>query len=89
MPITIERLDEATFEVMITGPATTTHIVTVSPRYREKLAGGHVTAERLVEKSFEFLLTREPNTSILRSFDLQTIQHFFPEYEEAIRKMLA
>jgi hypothetical protein len=48
-----------------------------------------VPAEKLVEKSFEFLLEREPNTSILRSFDLPAIQRYFPEYERTIRTMLA
>jgi len=61
---------------------------TVSPEYRDKLTGGRVPAERLVEKSFEFLLDREPNTSILRAFDLPTIQRYFPEYERTIRTML-
>jgi hypothetical protein len=41
-----------------------------------------------VEKSFEFLLDREPNTSILRTFDLPVIQRYFPEYERTIRTML-
>ena len=60
----------------------------MSPEYYEKLAGGRVTAETLVEKSFEFLLEREPNTSILRRFDLPVIQSYFPEYEQTIRGML-
>jgi hypothetical protein len=41
-----------------------------------------------VVKSFEFLLEREPNTSILRSFDLSVISQYFPEYENEIRKEL-
>jgi hypothetical protein len=47
-----------------------------------------VPAEKLVGKSFEFLLERESNTSILRSFDLPVIQRYFPEYEQTIRTML-
>jgi hypothetical protein len=74
--------------VTVTGRTTTTHTVTVSSEYREKLTGGKVPAEKLFEKSFEFLLEREPNTSILRTFDLPLIQHYFPEYEKTIRKML-
>ena len=50
--------------------------------------GGTVPVEKLVEKSFEFLLERESNTSILRSFDLPVIQRYFPEYERTIRGML-
>ena len=41
--------------------------------------------EELVERSFEFLLTREPPSSILRRFDLSTIQRYFPEYDQEIR----
>ncbi len=41
-----------------------------------------------MEKSFEFLLDREPNTSILGRFDLPVIGQYFPEYEKKIRKML-
>lgn len=38
----------------------------------------------LVRRSFDFLLEREPPTSILRSFDLAVIQRYFPEYDEEI-----
>ena len=43
--------------------------------------GGAEVAE-LVRRSFEFLLEREPPTSILRRFDLAVIQRYFPEYDE-------
>jgi hypothetical protein len=56
--------------------STATHTVSVSPEYREKLTGGKVSAETLVE------LEREPHTSILRTFDLPVIQRYFPEYEK-------
>jgi hypothetical protein len=87
--ITIETIDERTFKVTVEGRTTTTHTVTVEPSYYEKLTGGRVPAEKLVEKSFEFLLERESNTSILRTFDLPVIGRYFPEYEGTIRKMLA
>ena len=89
MPVTVETINETTFKATVEARVTTTHTVTVSPAYREKLTGGKVPAEQLVEKSFEFLLEREPNTGILRSFDLPTIQRYFPEYERTIRTMLA
>jgi len=88
MPFTIEKISETTFKVTATGRTTTTHTVTVTPEYARKLTGGRVPVETLVEKSFEFLLEREPNTSILRTFDLPTIQHYFPEYENTIRTMI-
>jgi hypothetical protein len=89
MPITVETINETTFNVTVEARAMTTHTITVSPAYWEKLTGGKVPAEKLVEKSFEFLLEREPNTSILRSFDLPAIQRYFPEYERTIRTMFA
>lgn len=86
--ITVEKLDERTFRVTVADRTTTTHTVTVDPSYHEKLTGGHVSAETLVEKSFEFLLERESNTSILRTFELPVIGRYFPEYETTIGKML-
>jgi hypothetical protein len=41
----------------------------------------------LVERSFAFLLEREPPGSILRSFDLLEIARYFPEYEATIRQI--
>jgi hypothetical protein len=39
----------------------------------------------LVDRSFRFLLAREPATSILRAFDLMEIARYFPEFEAEIR----
>jgi hypothetical protein len=60
----------------------------VTPEYLQKLTGGHVSAETLIQKSFEFLLERESHTSILRAFDLPVIQRYFPEYERTITAAL-
>ena len=62
----------------------TTHTVQVEEAYRDRLVGASVPVERLVEKSFEFLLAREPKESILRSFALPVIARYFPEYEQEI-----
>jgi hypothetical protein len=86
--ISVEKIDETTFQVTVKERTTTTHRVTVDPSYQEKLTGGSATAEVLVEKSFQFLLEREDNTSILSTFDLPVIGEYFPEYERTIRKML-
>lgn len=64
------------------------HTVTVSRAYLEQLAGPQGSPERLVEKSFEFLLGREPKESILREFDLTVIRRYFPDYEQQIRRLL-
>ena len=86
--ITVKKIDHRTFEVTVDGRTITTHRVTVDSSYHEKLTGCHISAEKLVEKSFEFLLKRESNTSILRAFELPVIGRYFPEYETTIRKML-
>ncbi|MGA7979454.1 MAG: hypothetical protein WCA32_04410 [Chromatiaceae bacterium] len=62
--------------------------VTLSRSCYEKLTGKRVTPEVLVEKSFELLLERESNASILRSFELPVIGRYFPEYETTITKMV-
>jgi hypothetical protein len=86
--INVRKIDEQTFEVTVEGRTVTTHRVTVKPDVYKDLTGGEVPIEKLIEASFEFLLQREPNTSILRSFDLPLIGHYFPEYEQTIRGML-
>ncbi|MEE9598638.1 MAG: hypothetical protein V3V96_17835 [Acidiferrobacterales bacterium] len=86
--INVETIDNETFKVVVEDATTTTHTVTVNPDYYKKLTGGRVSVETLIRKSFEFLLEREPNTSILRSFDLPIIDRYFPEYESTIKEML-
>ena len=86
--IQVRKLNDTTFEVTVEDQATTTHTVTVPADYAEKLTAGKVAVERLVSRSFDFLLEREPNTSILRSFNLPVIGRYFPEYEREIRQML-
>ena len=86
--ITVRKINEMTFEVTVESRTRTSHRVTVDTGYYDRLTGGEVTPEVLVEKSFEFLLQREPNTSILRTFDLPVIGHYFPEYEQTIKGRL-
>lgn len=84
--IIVTPMDEVTFQVTVTDKSTTTHEVKVQAAYAQKLTGGKIATAQLVKKSFEFLLEREPNTSIMRSFDLSVIARYFPEYERIIGK---
>jgi hypothetical protein len=86
--IDIEKIDERTFRVLVQETSTTTHTVTVDPAYYRKLTAGRMPPQDLIRKSFEFLLERESNTSILRTFDLPVIGRYFPEYEATIGRML-
>ena len=88
MPIRVEKISETTFAVTVEDRTTTTHTVTVTKEYWQELTGGSIPPEKLVEKSFKFLLAREPNTSILGTFTLPTIQRYFADYESVMRKML-
>ena len=67
----------------------TSHVVTVSQEYYQRLTGGIKPAEDLVKASFEFLLERESKESILQNFDLSQIQNYFPEYETVISAQMA
>jgi hypothetical protein len=73
-----------TFDVTVVGARTTVHRVRASPMYVSKLARAGESVESLITRSFEFLLARESNTSILAEFDLSVINRYFPEYEREI-----
>lgn len=60
------------------------HTVTVTSADKARLAP-RSSVEDLVTRSFEFLLQREPPTSILRTFALPEIERYFPEYPAAIK----
>lgn len=47
---------------------------------------GHGDVEDLVRRSFDFLLQREPPSSILKRFELAEIMRYFPEYDREIRR---
>ena len=84
--IQVISIDEQTYKVTVVSASTTTHEVNLQAAYAQKLTGGKISTEDLVKKSFEFLLQRESNNSILRRFDLSVIAHYFPEYEREIVK---
>ncbi|HVA02933.1 MAG TPA: hypothetical protein VMU64_04220 [Acidimicrobiales bacterium] len=70
-----------TFDVEVRdGAITTSHTVTVPSHLPEDLGWPPGREERLVCASFEFLLDREPATSILRRFSLVVISDYFPDY---------
>jgi hypothetical protein len=73
--------------VKVKDSVTTEHRVRVKRADLDRFAEGR-PAEALLEESFRFLLEREPNSSILASFDLPLIGHYFPEYEREIRARL-
>ena len=86
--IKVTVIDETTYQVTVIAAATTNHEVSVDKTYAQKLTTGNISTAELVKKSFEFLLERESNTSILRRFELSVISRYFPEYEQKISSKL-
>ena len=86
MTISVIAKSQDTFEVVVATQSITTHSVTVTDAIHTKLTNGKISKETLVEKSFEFLLAREPNTSILSQFKIEVISQYFPDYVGAAGK---
>ena len=84
--IPVTRQTDGTFHVQT--PAGTSHDVSVPAGYPDSLGCGHIAPEALVRASFEFLLEREPASSILRKFSLDVISRYFPDYPAEIRARL-
>jgi hypothetical protein len=87
--IEVEPLRAGEYRVrVIEGGSETSHIVTLQPGDHQRLTGGKARPEELIERSFEFLLEREPKESILARFDLPVIARYFQEYERDIKHRL-
>lgn len=71
------------------GAEVTHHEVTVPEDLPFDLGQPDVDEELLVRESFAFLLEREKATAILRSFSLDEIGRFFPEYLDELRTRVA
>jgi hypothetical protein len=90
--ITVEKVSDtaqsAHFKVVIESvDSTTTHDVMVPKSYWRSVTHNHVGINTFVKDSFEFLLKREPQESILPSFEIQMIERYFPEYEQTLRAL--
>lgn len=86
MSISIEKRTDDVFVVTVTDSVTTTHTVTITNQSLTDLTDNNVTKTQLLEFSFNFLLDREPNTSILSSFDINVISKYFFDYRVEVRR---
>ena len=86
MSISIKKSSDNVFEVTVAKTSTTTHTVTVTDQSLTDLTDNNVTKTHLLEFSFKFLLEREPNTSILSSFDINLISKYFSDYNGEVRR---
>ncbi len=89
MEISIEKLNDFEFLVKISDDDSfTEHTVRVEDSSYQLLTDKMCSKELLVEKSIEFLLTREPKESILEKFEIMLIANYFPEYPDEIKKII-
>jgi len=86
--ISVEAIDNNSFKVSVTKDSTTEHIVLLNDRFHQDVSNNKLTKTELIAKSFEFLLKRESNQSILKKFNLEIISQYFPEYIDEIKKII-
>ena len=86
--ISVESIDNNSFKVSVTKDLTTQHCVSLNDTYHQSLSMNKLTKIELIIKSFEFLLERESNQSILKKFNIEVISQYFPEYTDEIRRRI-
>ena len=86
MSLSIKKLSDDVFMVTVAETSTTTHTVTVTDQSLNDLTDNNVTKTQLLKFSFNFLLDKEPNTSILSSFDINVISRYFSDYGDEVRR---
>ena len=86
MSISIKKRTDDVFLVTVADGMTTPLTVTVTDQSLTDLTDNNVTKTQLLEFSFDFLLEREPNTSILSSFDINVISKYFFDYRFEVRR---
>mgnify|MGYP000002601148 FL=1 len=84
MELLITELSKDKFEITVKADQLTKHIVSVTDQMLFSLTNNKTSKEELLNFSFNFLLERESNTSILSSFDLTVISKYFPEYTKKV-----
>ena len=86
--ITVEAIDNNSFRVSVSKDSSTEHVVLLNDRFHQDVTNNKLTKTALITKSFEFLLERESNQSILKKFNLEVISQYFPEYINEIKKII-
>jgi hypothetical protein len=87
--ITIIEHSPGTYRVEVAGKSSTSHEVKVPSGLAQDIGGAGVDDADFVLASFKFLLEREPNTSILRTFSIEVIGSYFPEWRDEMKRRLA
>jgi hypothetical protein len=87
--ITLSARPEGDYDVIVDEEGQRiTYRVTVPASLAREVGHPGVDPAELVRESFIFLLEREPANSILRRFNLEVIERFFPEYRAELASRL-
>ena len=86
MSISIKKQTDDDFVVTVAGKVTTAHEVTITGKMLRDLTNGRTEKKRLLEFSFKFLLDREPNASIMSSFEITVNSQYFPDYKKEVSR---
>ena len=84
MELLINELSKDKFEITVKANQITKHVVYVTDKMLFNLTKNKISKKELLNFSFNFLLERETNTSILSSFDITLISKYFPEYPRKV-----
>ena len=84
--IKITEIEKDKFLVEVSDNVKSSHNVVISDKVHQELTNSMISKYELLEKSFAFLLDREPNTSILTNFEIQIISHYFSDYTNCVRR---
>tara|TARA_B110000503_G_scaffold81397_1_gene124490 strand:+ start:1062 stop:1331 length:270 start_codon:yes stop_codon:yes gene_type:complete len=82
--VEVQKISSTTFIVTVIANKQTAHNVTMSKEFFNKFSAYQVSECDFIKHSFEFLLDREPNTSIMREFNILIIGNYFPDYTKLI-----
>ena len=84
--IKITEIEKDKFLVEVSDNVKSSHNVVISDKVYQELTNSMISKYELLEKSFAFLLDREPNTSILTNFEIQIISHYFSDYSNCVHR---
>ena len=80
MELLITELSKDKFEITVNADQIIKHVVSVTDQMLLNLTKNKISKEELLNFSFNFLLEREPNTTILSKFEIIVISKYFSEY---------
>lgn len=86
----IEGTNHWSYEVTVVDPAGVTHAYRVMLNWSDYdlWSHGRIAPHSVVRAAFEFLLDREPASSILPKFDCAVIRRYFPDVDEVLPTLL-